>query len=165
MVLVPFLGGAEVWSWGHLPKGRRLHAAGNAMAEETGRSAIDAYLDKVAEPARAALLKLRAQIRAAAPDATEYIGYGIPCFKQGRALVSYAAAKSHCSFFAMSPAVMAEFGADLAAYSTSKGTIRFSPERPLPATLVTRIVMARLAENAALDAAAKAKAGRRRSAG
>ena len=118
---------------------------------------VEDYLANVAEPALSALLRLRAQIKSAAPDAIEYIGYGIPCFTQGRALVSYAAAKNHCSFFAMSPAVMAEFGSELAGYSTSKGTIRFDPAQPLPAKLVTRIVKARLAENAAMDARAREK--------
>lgn len=125
-------------------------------AVELGQS-VDDYMVGVPEPAHSALQKLRAQIRSAAPDAVEYIGYGIPCFKQGRALVSFGAARIHCSFFAMSPAVMEEFAAELEGYSTSKGTIRFDPMKPLPAALVTRIVRARLAENAALDE----KAGRK----
>lgn len=120
-------------------------------------ASVDDYLAGVPEPSRSVLQALRIQIKSAAPQAIEYIGYGIPCFKQGRSLVSYAAAKNHCSFFAMSPAVMAEFGEELAGYSTSKGTIRFDPERPIPAALVKRLVKARLAENAALDAAAKQK--------
>ena len=127
------------------------------MRDATSEQAVEAYLAGVGEPARSALEKLRAQIRAAAPEAVEYIGYGIPCFKQGRALVSYAAARNHCSFFAMSPAVMAQFGDEFAGYGTSKGTIRFDPKKPLTATLVKRIVKARLAENAELDAKAKAK--------
>ena len=125
---------------------------------------VEDYLANVAEPALSALLRLRAQIKSAAPDAIEYIGYGIPCFKHGRALVSYAAAKNHCSFFAMSPAVMVEFGSELAGYSTSKGTIRFDPAQPLSAKLVTRIVKARLAENAAMDARAREKKKAARSA-
>lgn len=127
------------------------------MLEVKRSQTVDDYLAEVTEPARSALEKLRAQIIAAAPEAIESIGYGVPCFKQGRALVSYAAAKKHCSFFAMSPAVMAEFGTELSGYSTSKGTIRFDPKQPLPAALVRKIVKARLAENAALDAKAAAK--------
>lgn len=101
---------------------------------------------------QAALLALRAAIRSAAPEAEEYVGYGIPAFRQDGALVSFGAAKSHCAFYVQSPAVMETFAADLAGMDTSKGTIRFKPDQPLPADLVHRIVQARLAENAARKA-------------
>ena len=108
---------------------------------------IDAYLAGIAEPARAALEQLRQMIRAAAPDAKEAISYGVPCFKQDGVLVSFGAAKAHCAFYVMSPGVMAAMGEALAGFDTSKGTIRFTPEEPLAAALVTRIVKARLEEN------------------
>ncbi|MBI4920860.1 MAG: DUF1801 domain-containing protein [Devosia nanyangense] len=108
----------------------------------------DEFLAQVAEPAQTALRKLRAQIRAAAPGAEEYMGYGVPAFRQDGALVSYAAAKAHCSFFVQSPKTMEAFAAELVGFDTSKGTIRFQPEKPIPAALVKRIVKARLAENA-----------------
>jgi uncharacterized protein YdhG (YjbR/CyaY superfamily) len=109
----------------------------------------DEFLAQVAEPAQSALRKLRAQIKAAAPDAEEYMGYGVPAFRQNGALVSYAAAKAHCSFFVQSPGTMEAFATELTGFGTSKGTIRFQPDKPIPATLVKRIVKARLAENAA----------------
>jgi uncharacterized protein YdhG (YjbR/CyaY superfamily) len=120
---------------------------------------VDEFLAEVPEPAHGALQKLRAQIRAAAPGAEEVINYGVPMFRLvGKNLVSFAAAKSHCSFFVQSPAVIEAFAAELEGYDTSKGTIRFKPETPIPAALVKTIVKARIAENAA---AAKAKSKKR----
>ncbi len=96
-----------------------------------------------------ALNYLRAQIRAAAPDAEEYIGYQVPAFRQDGALVSYGAAKNHCAFYVQSPALMEQLAAELDAYDTSKATIRFKTDTPLPDALVTKIVKERLAQNAA----------------
>ena len=119
---------------------------------ETKATTPDAFLARIDEPARSALQKLREQIRAAAPGAEEYIGYGIPAFRQDGALVSFGAAKTHCAFYVQSPATMEAFAAELTDMNTSKGTIRFKPDHPLPADLVHRIVKARLAENAARKA-------------
>lgn len=110
----------------------------------------DAFLAAVPEPGRSALQKLREQIRAAAPDAEEYMGYGVPAFRQNGALVSYGAAKAHLSFYVQSPKVMEAFAADLARFKTTKGGVSFQPDKPLPAALVKKLVKARLAENAAL---------------
>jgi uncharacterized protein YdhG (YjbR/CyaY superfamily) len=123
-------------------------------AGETGAIAasIDEYLTSVAPKARAALEKLRKDIRAAAPEATETIGYQMPMFKQQGGLVAFAAFKEHCSLFLMSTAVMEAHRDDLRAYDISKGTVRFNPRKPLPATLVRRLVKARLAENEAVAA-------------
>ncbi len=110
----------------------------------------DAFLALVDEPARSALQKLREQIRAAAPDAEEYIGYAVPAFRQNGALVSYGAAKAHLSFYVQSPKVMEAFAAQLTAFKTSKGAISFHPDKPIPATLVKKLVKARLAENQAM---------------
>ena len=99
------------------------------------------------EEARAALEKLRAQIRAAAPEAVEAISYQMPAFKlRGRLLVYFAAFKDHCSLFPGS-SVMEAHRDELKGYYTSKGTIRFSPGKPLPAALVKKLVKARIAEN------------------
>jgi uncharacterized protein YdhG (YjbR/CyaY superfamily) len=108
----------------------------------------DAYLAGIPEPARAALQKLREHIRAAAPEAEEYIGYSVPAFRQNGALVSYGAAKAHLSFYVQSPKVMEAFAGQLAAFKTSKGAVSFKPDKPIPATLVRKLVKARLAENA-----------------
>lgn len=112
----------------------------------------DEFLAAIPEPARSALQKLREQIRAAAPEAEEYIGYGVPAFRQNGALVSYGAAKSHLSFYVQSPKVIEAFAADLTAFKTSKGAVAFTPDKPIPATLVKKLVKARLAENATLRA-------------
>ncbi len=113
-------------------------------------SGVDDYLTALPPDQRAALEHVRATIRAAAPDATEAISYGMPAFKQnGRGLVGYAAFKAHCSLFPMSSAVIAGLAGELEGFATSKGTIRFTPGAPLPDALITRIVRARLAELAA----------------
>lgn len=113
---------------------------------------IDAYLATLPDDKRAALEKLRAAIRSAAPDAEEAISYGVPAFKyRRRPLVSYAAAKEHCSLFVMSPSVLDAHRDAIGAYDTSKGTIRFPADKPLPDSLVATIVRARMAET---DAAA-----------
>ena len=95
---------------------------------------------------RAALEKLRKTIRAAAPKAEECISYQIPGFRlDGRLLVAFGAAAKHCAFYPGAFPVEAHKG-ELKNYDTSKGTIRFQADRPLPATLVRKLVKARIAE-------------------
>ena len=117
---------------------------------ESGRKEVEAYLARVPEPARTTLEKVRAMIRAAAPkEATETISYKIPSFHYNGTLVWYAAFKNHCSFFPMDLSLIESFGDELKKYKTSKGTIQFPMEQPLPKALVTRIVRARVAQNKA----------------
>lgn len=125
--------------------------AGKVAAE------VEAYLARVPEPYRAALEKLRAQIRKVIPAADEVISYQIPTFKLGRGVVAYAAFKGHCSLFPMSQRLIEAQGEKLKGFKTSKGTIQFAPEKPIPAAVVKAIVKARVAENAAADAKRKAK--------
>lgn len=114
---------------------------------------IEALLVALPADQRDALQHLRATIRAAAVGAEEGISYGVPAFRyKSRPLVSYGAAKTHCAFYCMSPAVMVERADALAGYDTSKGTIRFSPDRPLPDGLVADLVRARMAETDAASA-------------
>ena len=111
---------------------------------------VDAYLAALPESARTTLEKVRAAIRAAAPAAEERIAYGMPGFYVGgRPLVYYAAFKNHCSFFPASGTVVESFADELAGYDVAKGTIRFPIGKPPPATLVKKIVKARLKEQAA----------------
>lgn len=113
-----------------------------------GKSAtIDDYLSRIDPQQRAALERLRQVIRKAAPKAEEFITYGIPAFRQEGLLVGFAASAKHLSFHPMGGTTVQEFAAELIGYSTSKGTIRFTPDKPLPASLVRRIVKARIAEN------------------
>ncbi|PYX31433.1 MAG: hypothetical protein DMG77_06375 [Acidobacteria bacterium] len=109
---------------------------------------IDEYLADVPEPARTTLNKIRATIRSAVPsEATETISYRIPTFKYKGGLVAFAAFSKHCSLFPMSYAVIREFNQELKDYHTSKGTIQFPVDKPLPAVLVKKMVKARIAEN------------------
>jgi uncharacterized protein YdhG (YjbR/CyaY superfamily) len=110
---------------------------------------IDQYLARLPEPTRGALEKLREAIRAAAPTATETISYQLAAFRHEGMLVAFGAATSHCGFYVMSGTVLEGFRDELSDYQTSKGTIRFTPGRPLPRALVKRIVRARIAENEA----------------
>jgi uncharacterized protein YdhG (YjbR/CyaY superfamily) len=107
---------------------------------------IDEYLAPLSEEKRAALQKLRRAIKAAAPQAEECISYQIPAFRLGgRLLVAFGAAAKHCAFYPGSAPVEG-FKDELDAYDTSKGTIRFQAEHPLPTTLVRKLVKARIAE-------------------
>lgn len=109
----------------------------------------DDYLAALPDGPRAALDKLRRTIRAAAPRAEECISYQLPAFRlDGKVLVLFGATAGHCSFFPGSGTAVAAHEGDLKGYSTSKGTIRFEADRPLPASLVRKIVKYRIAENA-----------------
>lgn len=124
---------------------------------------IDEFLAGVAADKRAALEKLRKTIRAAAPKAEECISYGLPAFRlDGRPLVAFGASAGHCSFYPMSGSTVDAHKNELEGYDTSKGTIRFQPDDPLPATLVRRLVKERIAQNAAKRPSATAGAKRRR---
>ncbi|MEN3338540.1 MAG: hypothetical protein V7647_2216 [Acidobacteriota bacterium] len=120
-----------------------------------GATTIDEYLARVEPEQRDALEALRQVIRKAAPDAEEVITYGIPAFRQDGFLLGFAASAKHCSLHPMNNHTVADFAAELTAYSTSTGTIRFTPNKPLPPALVKRMVKARIAENKA-DAKEKA---------
>lgn len=105
---------------------------------------VDDYLAALPEDQRAALDKLRGTIKAAAPEATESISYGIPTFKyKGRPLIYFGAAKKHCAVYAIDTDAHKD---DLKPYDTSKGTVRFSPDKALPAVLVRKLVKARIDE-------------------
>jgi uncharacterized protein YdhG (YjbR/CyaY superfamily) len=108
---------------------------------------VDEFLANLPDDVRAALQQIRGTIRRAAPEAEERIGYGVPAFYyKNRPLVSYGAGKNHCSFYVQSPAVMETHRTELAGYDTTKGTVRFQADAPLPATLVEMLVKARIAE-------------------
>ena len=113
-------------------------------------TSVEDYLAALPDESRAALEKLRKTIRAAAPEATETISYQMPTFKlRGRVLVYYAAFKDHCSLFPASEAVMEALGKELKPYFSGKGTLRFTPDKPIPVALVKKIVKARIEEIAA----------------
>ena len=98
---------------------------------------------------RAALQRVRRTIRAAAPGAEECISYQLPAFRlDGKPLVAFSAAANHCAFYPMSGATVEAFKDELKDYDTSKGTIRFQADNPLPTALVRKLVKARIAKNA-----------------
>lgn len=116
----------------------------------TAPATVEEYLAALPEGSRAVLEQLRATIRAAAPEATEAISYGMPAFRdRGRVLVYYAAFTAHYSLFPASGTVLETLSDELRPYVASKGTLRFRYGEPLPVELVTKIVGIRLAENAA----------------
>jgi uncharacterized protein YdhG (YjbR/CyaY superfamily) len=109
---------------------------------------IDEYLAPLTAEKRAALERLRGDIQAAAPAAEECISYQIPTFRlDGRMLVSFGAARDHCAFYPGAYPIEAH-KEELSAYDTSKGTIRFAADHPLPAALVRKLVETRIAERA-----------------
>lgn len=109
---------------------------------------IDDYLSRLPEGVRTSLENLRKTIKSAAPKAEEVISYGMPAFKLHGMLVYFAAFKNHCSFFPGSASI-AKLKNELKPYQTSKGTIQFTIDKPLPVTLVRKIVKARVEENEA----------------
>jgi uncharacterized protein YdhG (YjbR/CyaY superfamily) len=120
-------------------------------------ASIDEYLSRLTSDKRAALEKLRRAIKAAAPKAEECISYQIPAFRlDGKVLVWFGAASNHLSFFPGAAPIKA-LAAELAEYDTRKGTIHFSPEHPLPATLVRKLVKSRIAEYASAPRRGKSK--------
>jgi uncharacterized protein YdhG (YjbR/CyaY superfamily) len=108
---------------------------------------IDAYLAGLDDPARSTLEEVRRRILAVIPGAEEGLSYGVPAFRVGgKPVAGFAAATQHLSYFPHSGSVVAMLAGDLAGYGTSKGTVRFPLDEPLPACLVERLVGARLEE-------------------
>ena len=106
---------------------------------------IDARLAALPEPQRAALQALRETIARTAPQAEQTISYAMPAFRyRGRALVSYDGFKSHCSFFPMGSEIIERHKDEFAAFATTKGTLHFTSEKPIPKKLVELIVRERM---------------------
>jgi uncharacterized protein YdhG (YjbR/CyaY superfamily) len=129
------------------------------VMQERQAATVDEYLEALTERDRNVLQKLRKAIKAAAPEAEETISYRMPTFKYHGMLVSFAAFKDHLSLFVMSPSVMKAHAEELQGYDTSKGTIRFTTEKPPPVPPVKKLVKARVEENLSL----REKGYRRRS--
>ena len=109
---------------------------------------VDEYLAGVDADHRDALQKLRETIHTVAPTAEECISYGIPAFRlNGRSLVFFGAWANHCAFYPGSSNTLKKFRNELRNFQTSKGTLRFSPDKPMPVALVKKLLKARIAEN------------------
>ena len=140
VVVVPKKFRLIAWGWG-MKKPQK-----GAVVPKT----VDEYLAGVPEPARSTLKKVRAVIQAVLPEeAIEVISYRIPVVKYKGMLVGYAAFAGHCSLFGMSGTLLGLLNEDLKKYSTSKGTIRFPVDKPLPATLIRKLVKSAIAQNEA----------------
>ncbi len=127
-------------------KRARSDKLGSTTSGKVAPRNVDEYLASVPEPARSTLGKIREAIRSAAPpDAVETISYRIPAFKYKGVLVWYAAFADHCSLFPTASVVEA-FKRELKDFHTSKGTIQFPTDKPLPTGLVKRLVKARVAQ-------------------
>ena len=108
---------------------------------------VEEYLNDVPADKLAVLEKLRKTIRSVVPKAEEYISYDMPTFKYYGPLVSYAAFKEHCSLFPWNSTLIKKFAGELKNYKTSKGTIQFTVEKPLPIPLIKKLIKERVKEN------------------
>lgn len=117
---------------------------------------IDAYIKDFPPEKQTLLRAMRVTIQKAAPDATEKISYGMPCFFLEGNLVYFAAMKNHIGFYPSTSGV-ANFQKELKEYQTSKGAIQFPLDKPLPLKLVSTIVKFRALENKAKAAAKKVR--------
>jgi uncharacterized protein YdhG (YjbR/CyaY superfamily) len=119
---------------------------------------IGAYLAGLPADQRVALKKVRKVIKAAVPKAEERFSYGMPAFRLGKMIVAgFSASAKHYAFYPMSGRTIEAPQADLVGYDTSKGTVRFSAERVLPAGLIRKLVKTRSAE--VLEASSKSRTG------
>lgn len=111
-------------------------------------SSIDEYILSAPKEVQKKLESIRQIVKEAAPEANEKISYGMPAFNlNGKRLLYFGAFKNHVSLFPASSAANAAFKKDLADYETSKGTVRFPLDKPLPLTLIHQIVEYRVKEN------------------
>ena len=119
----------------------------SAVKARSSPKTVDEYLAGVPEPARTTLNQIRAVIRSAAPpEATEVISYGMPAFKHNGVLVWFAAFSDHCSLFPTASVIDA-LRVDLRGFRISKGTVQFPTDKPLPASLVKKMVKLRVAQS------------------
>jgi uncharacterized protein YdhG (YjbR/CyaY superfamily) len=133
---------------------KKADSRGRGLGSKAGAApkTIDEYLAGIPEPARSTLQKIRATIRSVVPpEATETISYGVPTFTYKGSLVAFAAFSKHCSFFPMGASVLDAFEDELKSFRTSKGTLQFTPDKPLSAALVKKLVKARIKQNEQKD--------------
>ncbi len=121
-----------------------------------GPATVDAYMEALPEKERTILSNLRKTIKATAPKADEEISYGMPGYKYHGMLVYFAAFKNHCSFFP-GTSILEQFGKEVKPFKTSKGTLQFTVDKPIPASLVKKIVKERMKQNEANQLARKLK--------
>jgi uncharacterized protein YdhG (YjbR/CyaY superfamily) len=110
-------------------------------------SGVDEYLAGLDEPKRTALQKLRQTILGIVPDAEECISYGMPAYRRkGKVIAGFAAFKTHLSYLPHSGSVLEELSEELAGYRSTKGSLHFPIDRPLPKALVKKLIDVRLSQ-------------------
>lgn len=120
------------------------------MKKETTKNnseAVDQYLAQLPEDQRAALEKLRQTIKKLVPEVEEFISYKMPAYRYNGMLCGFAAFKKHCSYFPWDSKTVEDFKTELKDFKTSAGTIQFTPEKPIPDTLLKKILKARVKAN------------------
>ena len=106
---------------------------------------VDRHLAKIQEPQRSTLQALRMLILEALPEAEEVISYGFPGYKlNGKVICGFDAFKNHCSFFPHSSLVISELEKELVNYKTTKGALQFAVDKPLPKSLVRKLINTRI---------------------
>ena len=124
----------------------RLAVDTEAMSQQE----VDEYLAAVEEPKRTTLEALRRTILRIVPDAEQCISYGMPAFKlDGKVVAGFAAFKRHLSYFPHSGSVLPELTDELSGYTTTKGTLQFPVDQPLPQPLVEKLIAVRRRQLAA----------------
>ena len=108
---------------------------------------IDAYLDALEGPKRSTLTQLRDTIMAIVPDAEQCISYGMPAFRlRGKTIAGFAAFKNHLSYLPHSGSVLPQLEKELRGYTSTRGSLHFAVDQPLPETLVRKLLAVRMAE-------------------
>jgi uncharacterized protein YdhG (YjbR/CyaY superfamily) len=111
------------------------------------REEIDGYLAALDEPKRSTLEQLRQSIQDVVPDAEQGLAYRMPAFKvHGKTVAGFAAFKDHLSYLPHSGSVLADLGDEVAGYETSKGSLKFAVDKPLPKRLVKKLITSRMRE-------------------
>ena len=106
---------------------------------------VDAYLATIEEPKRGTLQALRNTILEIIPDAEQVISYNVPAFRvHGRTVAGFAAFRNHLSYLPFSGSVLSQLADDLEGYKMTKSALHFPVDRPLPKTLVEKLIAARL---------------------
>jgi uncharacterized protein YdhG (YjbR/CyaY superfamily) len=118
-----------------------------AMLDDARMSEMDDYINGLPPAQKAALARVRTIVEGVAPEAEEGVSYGMPAFLYaGRPLLGFRAAKRHLSIFPFSPAAIEAIKDRLGGFDLSKGTIRFSPDSPVPKDVLADLVRARKRE-------------------
>ena len=123
----------------------------NPMRTDNKPGTVTDYIASAPKEIQAKLNQMRAMIKVVAPDATEYISYGMPVFKYEKPFIGFAAMKNHIGLYPMSGSFVAAHKKELAGYNTSKGAIQLPLEKPLPVSLIKKIVKLRIRETKELS--------------